>query len=413
MNYNHIFDASSSLEKGENARQPCMPSFVSGDQISGVFSVCPKSDMTFSNLHIFLIGEESTSMRTGALERAHHQFLQLEQPLLPTELPNPRVLKKGAKYKFPFAFTVPDYLPNSVCLHPSSNPSLRAAHLDLPPSFGGNTTGFGRKPRNDYASPKVEVGYTIQGRTQWISPLSGDQETILSTTLRVRITPVLDVTPLPGFGLGPLNEEFAAQREETFYSKKSKLSLGRLTVTLDDPDCLWLPTPDSGVRGTIDVTIKLQYIPINLRSTHISHIPAISSLKGHLAVTTIFTTTITEESTAPAKRRSFFRQPQNYHEKKLPLPIPSSVALSWTRDSEDSYTSTLSIPVSLPNENLVPTFHSCLISRIYNLGFQVCLSQTDTVPVKVKVSAPIKIAAKREQGALPSYDAVTRLGHMS
>jgi len=65
------------------------------------------------------------------------------------------------------------------------------------------------------------------------------------------------------------------------------------------------------------------------------------------------------------------------------------------------YTATLLVPITLPEDkNFVPTFHSCLISRVYTLYLHLSVHGPGVGDPSMTVKVPIQIAAQSsESGA--------------
>jgi hypothetical protein len=160
-------------------------------------------------------------------------------------------------------------------------------------------------------------------------------------------------------------------------------------------------------------------------------LPEIKSLRAQITATTLYTTQPTGPH-PPQKQRDFFGHPINYRDAEIPLSLPSLPQLRWTRVENQnssptpdllpglespppftelgpaggvgaSYIATLLVPVTLTKDkSFVPTFHACLISRIYSLSFQLEVKGASNA---FRLRAPMQIAAERDPGALPSYNA--------
>ncbi|KAL3478421.1 hypothetical protein BJX99DRAFT_224466 [Aspergillus californicus] len=373
-----------------------VPSFATGETITGVVSITSQSDLAFENLHIYFIGEQSTSIPSNNPAKASHEFLKLIQQIDPSTLPTPRVLQKKRKYEIPFSFEVTDYLPSSACPH-SANPLVKAAHLHVPPSCGdASISGFGGKLRDDSAPAACKVAYAIVAKLERPSLTTGVQETMIERRLKIRIKPLANDVALPELPVAALSEEYRLYHEETVL-ESGKRPVGQLAVSVQQPDCFNHPLRDSISLVSKAIRVSLVYTPNSSKPP-----PELKSLRGQIIVTTIYTTTLTETQHPIPRRKDLFNRPVNYKDAELPLSIPSLPQLRWTR-SEGNYTATLLIPVTLPKDkSFIPTFHSCLISRVYSLAFQLSV-QGVSAPLKMRV--PMQIAAERDPAALPSYNA--------
>ncbi|KAI5459531.1 hypothetical protein BGZ63DRAFT_388247 [Mariannaea sp. PMI_226] len=443
IDLSHALGVSVRLSSPTSASQSYIPSFTTGDEISGTISIAVYCDVAFENLHVLLTGEQLTAVRGAVPDKAHHQFLRMLQTLDVSILSNTKVLKKGGKHEFPFKFRLIDYLPISSCLHSVDDPLVRAAHLHLPPSLGdASIAGFGGKLRDDSAPPGCKIVYNIQAKLERINSLTGKRETIPLKSQKVRIKPSAGDVPLPELTLDPLDTNNTPKCEVVISRKGSGLLTGRLSVALQKPDCFWLPLRDPHSEIIRSATLTLTYIPGS--QTHLTtslqpppeSLPVLKSLKGQITATTLYTTSITQSSShlfcLPTKKKDLFGRPLNFSDKVIHLPVPSPPKLQWVYNPPSSspqlamsapelkqlelgqgyYTASLMVPVALGRENYVTTFYSCFISRVYSLSLQLEVSQAQSVPLKtIKVTVPIEIAAKRDPGVLPSYNASMGVVH--
>ncbi|KAI9369887.1 hypothetical protein BJX61DRAFT_122967 [Aspergillus egyptiacus] len=393
-------------------------SFATGEKINGVISIAARSDIAFDNLHISFIGEQSTRIPSDNPDKALHRFLEVKHPSEAAILPSPRVLKAGHHYEFPFSFEVPDYLPSSCCPH-SAHPLVKAAHLQPPPSCGdASLSGFGGRLRDDSVPPACKVVYAILVQLQRAGLVSGIQETILEKRFKVRIKPLAGEILPPDLPMGSLDNDYTLYQEEPIRNSKSNHHLspvGSLAITLEQPDCFWLPLRDPISPISKAVRFSLLYTspsPSNQSSTSPSppKPPDLKSLRAAITATTLYTTSLTTPEPIPPKRKDFLNRPLNFSDIDIPLSIPSTPHLTWTQVESETGTATvivqtasLLVPVTLPRDKTFPpTFHSCLISRVYSLTFQIAF-QGVSVPFRLRV--PMRIAAERDPGILPSYRA--------
>ncbi|KAJ0413578.1 hypothetical protein BJY00DRAFT_296641 [Aspergillus carlsbadensis] len=447
----------------QGSTQTYVQSFATGETIDGVVSIFSQDDLAFDKLHISFIGEQSTSIPSSTPSKATHQFLHLTQPIPESSLPTPKTFTRRTKYEIPFSFPVTDYLPATACPH-SSYPLVKAAHLHPPPSLGDAAiAGFGGRLRDDLApQDRCKIAYTIIARLERPSLTTGLQETIMEKRLKVRIKPLVGDIPLPELDLGPgIADEFrlfqrgevAPRRLSSSSSPLSKVvggqAQGCLAVTLEQPGCFWHPLGDTERLISKAVRLTLVYTPTATAAQEGSTtttttttspapptLPEIKSLRAQITATTLYTTQINGVHHPPQKQRDFFGRPVNYRDAEIPLSLPSLPQLRWTRVDDDqnpspnpysepsepgpnspppppqqapgtgtgvSYIATLLVPVTLTKDkSFVPTFHTCLISRIYSLSFQLDVKGAST---GFRLRAPMTIAAERDPAALPSYNA--------
>ncbi|PLB47566.1 hypothetical protein P170DRAFT_465218 [Aspergillus steynii IBT 23096] len=391
----HAISASIQLWNRNRLNLSYVPSFTTGDKLEGVISLVPQSDIRFDDIQISFIGDQSTHVRYAHPTKACHQFQNITHKVLDSALPDPRVLKKGQKVGFSFCFDVSDYLPPSSCQHSATSQLVKAAHLQLPPSFGDATvSGLGGKLKNDFAPIACKIIYSVQIRINRMSLVCDKQETIFVRKFKVRVKPALEEQP--PLNLDKFGDEFCLQQEKPVNEGRSKSPQGMLAVTLEQPKAFLLPLRDP--YGTVSRAIRLflRYTPTD--SSNVT-LPNLKSLRGQMTGTTLFTTTFHDD--IPTKKKDLLGRPLNFEDTVFPsftLNIPTP---QWSQDNTGCYTATLLVPLWLPPENFIITFHSCLMSRMYTIHFRLAVSNTATFSLR----APVDIVAERDSLVLPSYNA--------
>ncbi|KAL4751788.1 hypothetical protein BDW72DRAFT_192650 [Aspergillus terricola var. indicus] len=377
-----------------------LSSYTTGDHIKGVVSVISTCDVRFDEIQMGFIGEQSTQARLAVPKSAHHEFLHVVQSVEEPVLPSPRTLSKDQRYAFEFAFEVVDILPPSSCLHQSAPAHVRAAHLQLPPSLGDATTaGFGGKLRDDFAPATCQICYSIQLRINRVNPLSGARETLFTKRRRLRIKPAVDHSRFPQQVGCPSWSEYCMRVEKAVYGRRGKTPAGHLSIIVQEPVRIWLPSRDPHILICQAIQLGLSYLPFD-RQHDATNLPGLNSFESKIRATTFYTTR-TNDGCSWLERKEFLGQPTNFYDKNFP-PFHCQVSrVSWTRAESGAYTATLQVPVTLPRENFLPTFYSCLISRVYTLKLKLNVQGAGST----KLTLPMIISAKRDPEALPSYDA--------
>ncbi|GFF99823.1 hypothetical protein IFM53868_10474 [Aspergillus udagawae] len=376
-----------------------MSSFTTGDIIEGTVCLLASKDVRFDNIEISFIGQETTNLRSSNPSKGYLQFQNFEQQLDESALPDPRILKKNQKYQFPFAFTVVDYLPASSCHHPTVNSVVRTAHLQPPPTFGDATvSGFGGKLRDDFAPSTCRITYAIRVKLNRLAIVSGKQETILSKERKVRIKPAVDEAP-PLVNMSTFHQEYTLHHREIIRDPRSKESLGELAVTLEQPKSFRLPLRDPHSLVSQAVRFMLRYTPIDPNTA----VPQLKFVRGKLTSTTFYSATFYNDF--PTKKKDFLGRPLNFCETKFPPFEYTIPQLEWKQDETGIYSAILLVPVVLSRENFIPTFHSCLMSRIYKLSFEFAVHKAKSFSLRT----PIQNSAERDASVLPSYNASVRV----
>ena len=149
------------------------PSYTSLDEISGHVSVTAPSDTKFEQVYITFEGSTKTSVEkvastapTSGRTEAYQSFLRLVQPMDELAFSEPRILKAGETYEFPFHFNVPERLLPQSCTHPRENDAVHEEHLYLPPSLGDPLAASedGKSLLDDMAPDMSVISYALKVR---------------------------------------------------------------------------------------------------------------------------------------------------------------------------------------------------------------------------------------------------------
>ncbi|KAL3468183.1 hypothetical protein BJX64DRAFT_283064 [Aspergillus heterothallicus] len=311
--------------------------------------------------------------------------------------------------------SVPDILTQSSCIHTSVSATVKAAHTRPPPSFGDATTsGFGGQLRDDFAPTGCQISYFIQFQISRVSPLSGREEILFTKRQMLRIKPALDGTSIDSHPDLVQNEHCITRGEKAIYAigkrqNKAQSIIGQLSAEIDEPFRIWLPSRDPDLLISQTARLTLFYQPCNWTANLTPTRPPleIESFESQIVATTFFTKSAADARSGcyqPLAKREFLGKPMNFNEKRFsPFLREIPKTLRWDYQAETgAYTASLQVPVTLPRENFIPTFHSCLISRVYVLRCKLNLERGSG---SIKLVVPLVISAKRDPAALPPYDA--------
>jgi len=273
----------------------------------------------------------------------------------------------------------------------------------------------------------ARVSYCIKVKmTKWRD--NGTENVVAEASKKLRIKPAYEEQP-------PLNidndEEYCGRLEKTLRKGLVKGKLGCLVMEAPQPKSFRLPATSPGHAIppiTTMAKVKLRFDPHEEKSPP----PRLTSLSSKLKVTTFFASA--PRHSFPSKRNTFSDMSQGYisetiplstlciasvdwhrHEPELTPPMPPST-FSPRRDSALSicssdgitipfpsshhqphlpyYTATIIVPLSLPkNKHLVPTFHTCIISRIYALYLNL---NTNSQPLgsSLTLKIPVQISSE-------------------
>ena len=350
-------------------------------------------------------------MTVGARTEAHRTFLRMRQPIDEGVLPQPRVIEPGRVYRFPFDFIVPEQLLPAGCGHDCDRPRVRQAHLQLPPSLGdGSVIQDGNVRLDDMAPQMSRICYTIHARLMRASDRDGQDVLVAEGRRSIRIVPATEEDPPlqveEAYGDGP----YVLRRHKDLRKGLFKGRLGSLAIQAQQPRSLQLPPSPRGGDGvmmasfpaSIMATVMVRFDPAD-ESALIQ--PRLGQLVTRLRAQTLF-------STIPA--RDFrglddegYRSDRSSYSEAVLLSSRCVRSVRWERhasnhdavvlaDTADSnrnnkhviipaptpsyrggtfYTAKIVVPITLPKgKAFVPTFHSCLVSRVYTLEFSLAAS---------------------------------------
>lgn len=379
--------------------------------------------------HTF-VDKFSTAPTMSSRTDATHHFLKLQQPIDESTLPMPRIAEAGRTYKFPFTFVVPDQLLPKACQR-YANDQVRAAHLQLPPSMGDKSiSGHGSKLLDDLTPEMAKISYAIQVTITRDRETDGKAITLVDKSKKVRIKPAFEEQP--PLAVASNDAEYCLRQEKTVRKGLFKGKLGRLVMESQQPRTLRIPgaRSDDSRPITTSATVTLRFDPAEEDCMP----PKLGCLSSKLKATTFFATTPRRDF--PYRENVFLDLSQGVFSETLPLSSRCMSAAQWKkhtptaadlaassspsvsrRDSGISdcsdlsgpstskntpdpssaykpgrpfYTATLLIPIELPStKTFVPTFHTCLISRVYRLNLSLALSATTHLSLKI----PLQISA--------------------
>ena len=358
---------------------------------------------------------------------AFHPFLKLTQPIENAAYPQPRILVAGRTYDFSFTFVVPNQLLPSSCTHKCGSSKLKDEHLQLPPSMGDpELSGVGSTLLDDMAPDMARISYAVRVRLLRNRERDGKELVLAEKTRKVRVIPAVEEQP--PVRVDEKDDEYCLRKEKSIRKSMFKGKTGRLVMEAAQPQSLRCPPPLSSLTArrasiTTMATVILRFDPASADSPA----PRLSSLSGKLKVATFYASA--PRRTYPTKETMLYDATQGVHVETLTLSSRCMRSAQWARHEPNSslsdaifsgdsglsitdvvtacpapttaydrngpfYTAKLPVPVSLPsNKVFVPSFHSCLVSRIYVL--ELCLSiDTGSVGTTITIKLPLQISAE-------------------
>lgn len=422
----------------DDQKDEFVPSYTSLDQIRGHVTITAKYDTSFDEIYVTFEGTAKTfvekiataSPANGRTE-AFQVFLRLVQPMDPRALPESDVLKAGQTYKFPFTFVVPEKLLPQSCTHARGGHRMQEVHLNLPPSLGDPmTASVGKTLLDDMAPEMAVVSYAVKARVIQGRGTSGKPVIAAESSKKLRIVPAVEELP-PITVHGGLKDDYRLRKEKEIKKGIFKGKLGCLTMESSQPRSLRLPPlrSTSSCSVTTMATVNVRFDPADESAQP----PALSSLSTKLKVATYFAsvpmndipTKITDFhysntkgvlvetimlssrciASAPWERHSSHttnRRDSAFSTLSNPVvPEPSS-----SYNGKTYYTTQILVPITLPKGSkvFVPTFYSCLVSRVYSLDIYLSISAMVTAP-SMHIKVPIQVSMEGNPDARPSISA--------
>ncbi|PYH75147.1 uncharacterized protein BO88DRAFT_329027 [Aspergillus vadensis CBS 113365] len=364
--------------------------FSNGDMLSGEISIHVENNNHYSDLVVMLEGVTTVSMQheLGVKLQSAQTFLRLSQK---TQVDSPG--------NFPFAFVIPSALPTESCSHAVSDPLVRYAHTALPPSLGVKTPCATRSKKDDILTPdSVQIRYCIKATLRACQQY---QEPELSTIREIYIIPTpSSERPPPGFtpatsdsdkpsrlALETHDSPMKAQIVRNIFRRKE----GRLISEIqhEGPLTMYLHR-----QRSTEATI-----PLRLRYYSVTGIcPRLHQLTIFIHASTLF-------GLCPSPDISYQTQSHqsSVYTKTLQIATQDMSSIKWEAvpcptetDPQTEMTYEALVPVSFslsPDTPFVPTFHSCMVGRSYELEVRVYyqVGRETIFPRRISTIVPLVI----------------------
>lgn len=419
----------------DDQRDAFVPLYTTLDKIQGEVTIIALDDMSFDTIQVSLEGSSKTFVEkiataspTSYRTEAFQVFLRLLQPLDMDVFPAPRIMKAQQAYRFPFTFVVPQKLLPQSCRHEHASEGLQNFHLNLPPSLGDPmTASLNGTLLNDMAPEMSVISYAIKVRIASGQGTTGKPMIVAEISKKLRIVPAVDEHP-PLVMHGGVKDDYLPKKEKDIKKGLFKGKLGTLTMESAQPRSLRLPAlkSNSSCPITTMATVNLRFDPCEegakpprlnhlctklKATTFYSSMPMnelpVKTLDFHYGSTRgVFVETVLLSSRCVAsaqwERHSHaFDAPDSVVHRDSAFSSHSSATIpepSSPHATKAFYTAQILVPITLPEscKVFVPTFHSCLVSRVYSLD--LCLeiqgpSSIGTAP-SIHLKLPIQISSE-------------------
>ena len=386
-----------------------VPAYTTFDEITGHILITCQADLAFDDVYITFEGhcktyveKIATASPTNNKSEGFSYFLRMTQPMDPDAFPESRLLEAYKPYQFPFKFVVPDRLLPTGCVH-EKEPNLPSdAHLKPPPSMGDPMVAAWSKTLMDDMCPDMAtITYQLKCRMTKGQTPEGRHRIIADRFKKLCICPASEEAP-PLKVDGGDKDDYILRKEKGVQLGTFRRKIGRLSAEAAQPRSLRLPS----IRAvnpcpvTTKPTVNLRFDPADEKAEP----PRLTAVNAKLKVATFYAS---RPISQPVSRSIDFL----YHNFRglyvdtLPLVSRDVTNVQWVRqmaeanpspsgtDSVDRHskipapskayeaghfhTASIDVPIELPKGNkvFVPTFNSCLVSRLYVLDIQVLFEQ--------------------------------------
>ncbi|KAF9886853.1 hypothetical protein FE257_010976 [Aspergillus nanangensis] len=412
-------------------------SYTTGDCIEGSVTVTAEHDTRFDEIEITFEGTSKTSVERATMPGrtgAYQTFLRLRQPLEPSAYPTPCVLEAGRAYEFPFTFVVPERLLPHACSHKKTNIHVERAHTLLPPSLGDPMLASNGKTLLDDLSPTMScIAYLIHASVLRKPASATPAKSLASAGKKVRVIPMVDEEP-------PLNitdneDGYCIRKEKNVKRGAMRSKLGRLVVKASQPKPVQLSPPDSATSDSVSsaATIHLRFDPVSDDEQP----PRLGTVWSRLRVSTFYSAEPWGDFPSLVCPIVWAHMGRGSYTETVPLSTMCVALAQWTKhspatsttgslgrcdslqstSSDESlagptacfaggvyYTASVVVPITLPKSKaFVPTFHSCLVSRIYALDLTVSYHtpNANILTPSASLRVPIQLTCRPRAATLP------------
>jgi hypothetical protein len=410
--------------------------YTSGSSVTGEVTITTKREVPFDSLQILLIGNTHTRVDgINSPREVTHTFLKMTMPVPRSAYPVPRTLESGRTYTFPFHFVIPTYLTIGACNHHIVDDQLQDHHVCLPPTMG-------KWEKDDMSPQMAQVEYSVKARIYRQPDLSQHKIKVMEATENLLVLPASAEHP-------PLN---ITKQDKLYKMKHSKTlrkgllsgKLGRLTAEAAQPQAAIL-RPDGLAISKTQTTIDLTFDPAALDIIP----PKIAAVSSKLVARTFYSAgSIAHLPNLGDWSNQIGAEKRGEYQTSVALPpliakSDSGRLARWTqhlssavrrdsgyssgaedggrRGSEGSqqpsspifHTATLDVPIDmaplLAKKTPIPTFHSCIASRVYTLQLTVSLV-SGTATNTIHFSLPLQIVVAQDPSlglsdeGLPSFE---------
>ena len=408
--------------------------YSSSSPVSGNVTITTQRDVRFDDIQVLLVGSSKT--RVDGLNTTRgvtHTFLKMIMPVPDSSYPVPRILENGRTYTIPFDFVIPAYLTMHACNHDILHDQLHEHHVLLPPTMG-------QWSKDDMAPDMAKVEYSVKARVFHRPDLREHKIKVMEATQSILVLPATAEQPI--LDITPCDKLYTLHKSKTLRKSLLSSKLGRLSAEAIQPAAAMLRSDGRAISGTM-ARVQLQFDPASADALP----PKITSVATKLVAHTYYSGgAIASFPNMSDWSRQIGTHKRGAYHTSVSLPSASLGKVRWAqhlysaahRDSgygtEDPsspaeeartrkpkakpssplfHTTTLQLPIDLASvlakKTPIPTFHSCITSRVYVLQLTLSLSTGSSMST-VSLSLPLQIAVEPDPSLgypeedLPSFE---------
>lgn len=274
----------------------------------------------------------------------------------------------------------------------------------------------------------------------------GKRKMLGSAGKKVRIMPAVEEEPPVNLEDREEGDGYCSRREKDVRRGWTRSKRGRVVVAAAQPRPIELVPGDyekeEGEGSVVSsvATLQLRFDPVD----EAEQPPSLGKVGTKLTASTFFSAHPWTDFPAATRASSWAQLGRGMYIESVPLSTRCVASATWTRHDDNSrrdslhstsssstaashpgpsaayspsipyYTAAVVIPITLPRtRTLIPTFHSCLISRIYSLDLSVSYKTTNTsfLGPSLSLKIPIQVTscgfrnAPKDLGPVPAIEA--------
>ncbi|KAB5523944.1 hypothetical protein GE09DRAFT_1153157 [Coniochaeta sp. 2T2.1] len=420
--------------------------YTSSSPVTGNVTIVTQRDVRFDSVQILLVGNSKTRVDgVNSPREVTHTFLKMTMPVPESSYPVPRILENGHTYTIPFNFVIPNYLTMHACNHQVLHDQLQDHHILLPPTMGGWA-------KDDMAPEMAKVEYSIKARVFRQPDLGSHKIKVMEGFQSIMVLPTS--AEQPPLNISSCDKLYTLTKTKTLRKSLLSSKLGRITAEAIQPPAASLLPDARSITGTT-AQVELKFDPASADVVP----PKITGVSAKVVAHTYYSAgAIASFPNMADWSKQFGTEKRGSYQTSVHLPAPalgktrwsqhlsstvrrdsgygtdepsspgeddalrrSSVASGKSKSSSKSsssspiyHTTTLQIPIDLSTlaakKTPIPTFHSCITSRVYALQLSVSYSCGSSGVSTLSLSLPLQIVVEPDSSLrypmedLPSFE---------